>query len=519
MEHVYSTATESPTTQPDPTHATAAQLARAIANGTMRSCDVVAAHVERIRAVNPRLNAVVLERFDEARREAQEADRRVRTGGSLPPLLGVPITLKECIDLAGTPSTFGIDGRRALAASDAPAVRRLRDAGAIVLAKTNVAQHLMFFETDNPVFGRTHHPASAERSCGGSSGGEAALIASFASPLGIGTDLGGSVRNPAALCGLASFKPTAGRLVDEGTGSAPTGQELITSQVGSLARTVDDVAIGVRVAMGDGDDGRGPLASLEDVDVGKLRVAMMEDDGVFAACPAARRAVREARDRLVELGARAVDVSLPSRRRAHEIFFEVMSADRASHMTAVLRGSRVDPRIRQLVDSSTKPRPLVNLLLGLTGRKEILAIVRHFGDGTAASYFALVDEVRAMRRQALAAMQGADVVLTPPCPLPAYRHGACLEVGTLGTYTTYWNVLGWPAGVVPWTTVRADEESDRPPSKDPCHVAAREAERGSAGLPIGVQIAAAPHRDHVVLAALRALEFCSVSETLDWGTH
>jgi fatty acid amide hydrolase len=150
----------------------------------------------------------------------------------------------------------------------------------------------------------------------------------------------------------------------------------------------------------------------------------------------------------------------------------------------------------------------VNLLLGLTGRKEARAIVQNFGDGKAASYFQLVDEVRAMRRAALeAAQQNQDlIVLTPPSPLPAYRHGACLELGTLGSYTTYWNLLGLPAGVIPWTTVQEGEESDRPASKDPCHLAARDAERGSAGLPIGVQIAAAPHRDHVALAAMRALE-------------
>jgi hypothetical protein len=128
-------------------------------------------------------------------------------------------------------------------------------------------------------------------------------------------------------------------------------------------------------------------------------------------------------------------------------------------------------------------------------------------DGSVAAYFRLVEEVREMRRTALAAAGGSDlVVITPPCPLPAYHHGACLEVGTLGTYTTYWNVLGWPAGVIPWTEVRAGEESDRPASKDPCHVTARKAERDSIGLPIGVQIAAPPHRDHVALAVMRALE-------------
>ena len=508
MEHATSTPAETATHKKllDPTRVTASELAHAIANRTVRATDVVEAHIARIGQVNDKLNAVVFERFNEARREAEVADRRACTGGLLPALLGVPITLKECIDFAGSPSTFGIEGRTTPAEADATPVKRLRDAGAIVLAKTNVAQHLLFFETDNPVFGRTNHPASKERSCGGSSGGEAALIASFGSPLGIGTDLGGSVRNPAALCGIASFKPTAGRIIDEGSGSAPTGQQLISSQIGVLARSIDDVALGLSVAMGNGDDDRGPLGSLDDVDMSKLRVAVREDDGVFAACPAARRAVREARDRLVAMGARVVEIPLPDPHRAHEIFFAVMSADRAHHMKGVLGKSRVDPRIRQLIDSATKPRAIVNMMLTMTGRRAAREIVRQFGNGTAASYFQLVDEVRAMRRQALSTMQSADIVLAPPSPLPAYRHGACLELGTLGTYTTYWNVLGWPAGVVPWTTVQAGEESDRAISKDPCYLAAQEAERDSVGLPIGVQVAGAPYRDHLALAALRALE-------------
>ncbi|HKU36567.1 MAG TPA: amidase family protein [Polyangiales bacterium] len=112
----------------------------------------------------------------------------------------------------------------------------------------------------------------------------------------------------------------------------------------------------------------------------------------------------------------------------------------------------------------------------------------------------------ALRASTGAALCGADVVLSPPAALPAVRHGATLELGTMGTYTTAYNVLGCPAGVVPWTRVREGEESDRAPSRDRRDRAASESERGSAGLPIGVQIAAAPHCDHVVLGVLRALE-------------
>ncbi len=489
----------------DPTQLGASELASAIATRRLSAIEVVNAHIRRIEQVNPALNAVVFERFELARREAAEADERVREGGALPPLLGVPITLKECLDLEGAPSTYGVESLRQPMQTDAAVVRRLREAGAIVLAKTNVAQLLLYFETDNPVFGRTNHPASNDRSPGGSSGGEAALVASHASALGIGTDLGGSVRVPAAFCGLVGFKPTAGRVPDQGRFSIPLGQQAITSQIGVLARSVDDAVLGVRVAMGQGHDGWGPLGSLDEVKVGALRVVVLEDDGILSPCPAARRAVRDAAKVLQERGARVVEAKLPDRAVLRDLFYRVMSADALRHARAVLGKTKIDPRVKQVIDSSSLPLFVIELMLTLTNRRKTIDIVRAFSDGSAAQYFATVERLTAVREEALAAMQGADVVLSPASALPALRHGAALELGTLGTYTTAWNVLGWPAGVVPFTTVRPGEESDRPASSDKADLTAQETERGSAGLPIGVQLAAPPHRDHVVLAAMKAL--------------
>lgn len=485
----------------------AAELARAIAEGRVRPSEVVEARIARLQEVHQRLNAVVFERYADARREALEADRRVREGGALPPLFGVPITLKECIDLAGAPSTFGVPHLRAPVARDADVVRRLREAGAIVLAKSNVAQMLLFVETDNPVFGRTSHPMAAERSSGGSSGGEAVLVATGASPLGFGTDIGGSVRLPAAFCGIVGFKPTPGRVVDRGRFSVPLGQQTITSQIGVLARNVDDAALGLRVALGPtGDDGRGPLESLDSVELEGLRVAVIEEDGILAPCPAARRALREATAALCAAGAQRVDVQLPPRDQLFAQFYAIMSADRAAHIKATLADGPIDPRIKLIVDAANVPRSLSTVMLRATNRARTIDVVRAFTDGSAAAYFAAAEKVAELRALAEVAMRDVDVVLSPATPLPAVRHGATAELGTLGSYCTAWNVLGFPAGVAPWTSVQKGEESDRPASNDKRDLAALDSERGSAGLPIGVQLAAAPHRDHVALAAMRALE-------------
>src|SRR5262249_22780760 len=143
-------------------------------------------------------------------------------------------------------------------------VARLRQAGAIVLGKTNVAQLLLFIESDNPVYGRSNNPWNLERSPGGSSGGQAAIIAAGGSPLGLATDSGGSIRVPAALCGIAGLKPTAGRLPDPGRVSSPIGQQAIVSQVGVLARDVEDIAVSLEIINGGRNPNREPPMPLQD---------------------------------------------------------------------------------------------------------------------------------------------------------------------------------------------------------------------------------------------------------------
>jgi fatty acid amide hydrolase len=199
-----------PSGWPKSSRRSAGKLAALIARGEVSAVEAVEAHIQRIEQVNPKLNAVVVKRYDAARAEAHQADERRARGEPSLPLQGVPITIKEALDLEGTPSTFGSPSRaNVLATQDDTYVARLRQAGAIILGKTNVAQILFYYESDNPLYGRTNNPWNLERTPGGSSGGEAAIIASGGAPLGLGTDIGGSLRVPATLCGIASIKPQA----------------------------------------------------------------------------------------------------------------------------------------------------------------------------------------------------------------------------------------------------------------------------------------------------------------------
>jgi fatty acid amide hydrolase len=507
----------------DITRLSATDLAARIASGELRAQDAVDAFVARIESVNPALNAVVVERFDQARDEARDADRRRAAGEPLGPLHGVPITVKECLDLAGTPSTFGLVARaKTIAPHDDPYVARLRAAGAIVLGKTNVAQLLLSTECYNPVYGRTNNPWDHERTPGGSSGGEAAVIAAGGSPLGLGTDIGGSSRVPAAFCGIAGFKPTQGRTPDSGRASVPVGQRAIVSQTGVLARCTGDLALALRLIDGAGDDpleARVPLGDHRERDVAAMRIAYYEDDGLFEPSPAVRRAVREAVAHLASAGAEVVAWTPPSLAHAAELFFGLLSADRGRGMLRLLRGEKTDPNIAPLLMVASKPRAAVSALralLGTVGQRRTAAMMAPYGYGDTDHYWQLAEAQIDYRRRFVDALDCApggpfDAIVTPPCALPAYTHGAARDLGLPGTYSLLPNVLGFPAGVVPVTRVRDDEAGTRRDSRDVVEKAAARVDRDSGGLPVGVQVIARPWRDDVALAVMRAIELATAS--------
>jgi fatty acid amide hydrolase len=484
----------------------ARELAAEIAAGELSATEAVESHIARIEEVNAKLNAVVWKRYEAARAEAKAADARRAAKEPLGPLHGVPITVKECLDLEGSPSTFGIVARKDhRAAIDEPHVARLRAAGAIVLGKTNVAQLLMYLESDNPVYGLTRNPWAGDRTPGGSSGGQAAVVAAGGSPLGLGTDIGGSNRVPAAFCGVVGFKPTTGRTPDMGRGSIPVGQQAIRSQVGVFARDVADAELGLRIAAG-GTEGVPPLGDPASVAVASLRVGWFDDDSIFAPTPASRRAVAEAAEILGRLGARVTAWRPPDPEAARGHFYGLLAADRFAGERRALGSTARDPRIKLLEDAATLPRPVVDLMLWATGRRRTAEIMRYFGPYDTDTYWRRVEALMDYQAKALSELGDIDVVLSPASPLPALRHGASAEVGVMGIYSNVYNVLGWPAGVIPFTRVRAGEGSQRPVNRDPHDVAARETERAAEGMPIGVQLAARPWRDHVALAAMAALE-------------
>src|SRR6476661_7001820 len=240
------------------TERSATDLARAIREGELTSRAVVEAHVERARQLNPELKAIAADRFEAALADADEADARIRAaGGDLPPLLGVPCTIKESFAVEGMPNAAGLVHRADVRAdADAPAVARLRAAGAIPIGVTNTSEATMWIESSNWVYGRTNNAYDPKRTAGGSSGGEGAAVGAGFAPIGLGSDIGGSIRLPAFFNGVFGHKPSPGVVPCSGHFPGPTGNGASAQMLaaGPLARRAEDLMPFVRAVAGH-DDG------------------------------------------------------------------------------------------------------------------------------------------------------------------------------------------------------------------------------------------------------------------------
>lgn len=502
---------------------TALEIRRALDEGRLGSVDLVEALLARRRAVDRQLNAFVVDLAEQAREQAARCDREreeARRAGELHrlgPLHGIPISIKENIEVAGTASTVGVARRRdAIAEADAVVVALARAQGAIVLGKTNVPQTLLAMETTNHLFGTTNNPWALDRTPGGSSGGEAAAIASGASVLGVGTDIGGSLRIPASFTGIATIKPTLHRWSNRGSIGLLPGQEIVRSQVGPMARNAADVAFFLRAldsplhARFDPEVPPLPIGDPASVSLAGLRVGVYEDDGFFTPCASAKRAVRQAADALEAAGASVVSYAPP---RADEHYLVLACAVTADGLATIDGALGDEPAIapvalnRRIARSPARVRYALAKALALLGERRLAKTIEAVGARDVASYFRLAFERTRMQRAELDRWNelGLDCVVCPATATPAAPHGSTADFTPAAGYTTRYNVLNLPAGVVAVTKVRPTE-TERPEQSDRLDRRAASIQRGSAGLPIGVQIVARPYREDVVLAAMMQVE-------------
>jgi fatty acid amide hydrolase len=338
-------------------------------------------------------------------------------------------------------------------------------------------------------------------------------VASFSSPLGLGTDFGGSIRVPAHFCGVCGLRATPGRLSMAGTvaqvlfGHVPA----LPDSAGPIARTVADLRLAMDVFG----------APVPDASAEGLVVGMYDDDGFVAASAAVRRGVHQAATVLESAGARVVPFEPPAVQEALDVFYGLITADGAEQLGKLIAGEVLDKRISQLMQLGTMDgwmRPALGAGLLIAGQRRLSHLIRTTGIRTQEETQALVARRDAYRKRFEAAVTaaGIDVLLCPPSALPALTHGASADLGPASfNYTMLYNVLAWPAGVVPVSRVRPVETDRRPRAVDMVDRAARRVDRYSAGLPVGVQVAARPGREDLILAVMSVVE-SALSGSVDY---
>jgi amidase len=442
------------------------EQARLIRAGDISSVELVSAHLARIDEVNPVLNAVVEVLAEKALAAAKVVDLRRAGGEELRPLEGVPFSAKDSIEVAGTVCSAGTLGYRNNPAStaDATLVARLRGTGAIPLARTNLPDLLFAFESDNLIFGRTNNPYDLSRSSGGSSGGEAALIAACGSPFGLGSDAAGSVRLPAHYCGIATIKPTSGRLAR--TGHVPPAGGWIETlwQIGPMARRVEDLWTMMEILLGPDGQDRTVVPMPFTRNATELpRVAFFVDNGILPADADTVTVIRRAAATLAAEGMQVEEFRPPAVEQSYDLEMKLLGSDGGDGLREFLRqiGSE---RIHPLLDGWLgKLEQYRTTLAGFAG------------------YWAELDRFRA---EMFRTLRRFDVILSPVAAFPAVPHGTSVDEAVFPgfSYTMTHNLTGWPAAVVRCGT-------------------------SAEGLPIGVQIAAGPWREDVALSVAERLEF------------
>ncbi|KAJ8276955.1 hypothetical protein GJAV_G00069770 [Gymnothorax javanicus] len=436
-------------------------------------------------------------------------------------LYGVPVSIKDNIGCKGHDSTCGVLSKLEQPAPvDSVLVQVLKKQGAIPFVKTNVPQGLLSYDCGNPIFGQTINPHNSQKTPGGSSGGEAALIAAGGSILGIGSDLGGSIRIPASFCGICGFKPTPNRLSLRGGSSCCRGQTTAQPSMGPIGKDVDSLALCMKALLCEDmftlDPSVPPMPFMEQeyLSTKRLRIGYYETDDYQLASPSMRRALREVKALLEDAGHTLVPFSLPRAEYAMNLFAKCVLADEAATLLSHFKGGPVDPCVRHQVAVYRLPRVVKKMfskLLRLLYPRMARATAAFSGAGSVKNLWKLYTEnedyfyefTEEWRKLEL------DVLLTPALG-PAYNFGYCGKLFNALSYTIFLNCLGFPAGVVPVSTVTDADEEELKHYKghygdlwDRCF---KQAVTGAQGLPVAVQCTAPPWRDELCLRFMKEVE-------------
>jgi len=466
---------------------TIARTRAAIANGTTTARAVAEAALSRIEALNPRLNAFLAVTADTALGQADATDARARAGEPLRPLDGIPVAIKDNLVIEGVATTCGsriLENYRP--PYTATAVERLCEAGAVIVGKTNCDEFAMGSSNENSAYGPVRNPWDEERVPGGSSGGSAVAVASGMAMLALGSDTGGSIRQPASLCGVVGLKPTYGRISRYGL--VAFGSSL--DQIGPFAASVEDASVALRVMAGhderDSTSSEAPVPDFADLESGVdgLRVGIPAEFFADGLSEGTRECVEAGIERLRMRGATTVDISLPHMKYATACYYIVATAEASSNLArfdGVRYGYRAEGAelLREMYMRSRSEG------FGPEVKRRIMLGTYVLSSGYYDAYYDKALRVRTLiEKDFRKAFVECDVILTPTSPSTAFRlgekSGDPLQMYLSDVYTITANLAGIPGVSIPCGT--------------------------SEGLPVGLQVLAPHFGEPVMLRAARAVE-------------
>ena len=408
----------------DLTQLTLIELSEALARGETTSVAATTAMLDRIAQIDPDIHSYLTVTAERALQDAQSADQR-RANGENSPLLGVPIAVKDIICTQGIPTTAGskiLEGF--VPPYDAFVVKQLSKAGAVLLGKTNTDEFAMGSSTENSAYGVTHNPWDTQRVPGGSSGGSAAAVAARIAYASLGTDTGGSVRQPASFCGVVGLRPTYGRISRWGVIAFASSLD----QVGCFGRTVADCTTLFQAVAGhDPHDSTCLPVELPNYmekltgDIRGLRVGIPREYFIEGIQPEVESAVRTAIEQLAQLGAEIVEISLPYTEYALPVYYLIAPAEASANL-ARYDGTRFGPRIQgsDMIDTMKKTRAL----FGEEVQRRIMLGTYGLSAGYYDAYYGRALKARTLiKNDFKRAFEQVDVIATPTCPTTAFPIG------------------------------------------------------------------------------------------------
>lgn len=499
----------------------AGELARAIREKKFSCVQVVSVYIKRAVDIGRRLNLTAEECFDDALREARICDEEVERGHFRGALHGVPISIKDHFSMKGYQSTVGLSWKLDYTDSETfILIELLKKHGAIVFVRSNVSQGMMWIESKNRIYGQALNPWDISRTPGGSSGGEGGLIASRASPLGIASDSGGSIRCPCTFCGVYGFVPTAKRLpkawiLDSKVHNIELLGQIIECSYGPMGKCVQDLALVIQIWLSDELFALKPEVVPLKFDHEKFsstssfKVGIFPGHNKFPVAKCIQDSILKCADGL-QSTCNIIPYNFPQLEKLAKLFNNLFGMEGNTNLFEVLNGEDPEDYYNLMIFSNEHQRitALIMKILKLAGQKRLVELYDLSSQANIKEYLRVFQEIEDTIQETIRDWEilGLDCIVCPAVGVVAVPHGKATDVIPCLVYSYIWNLLGFCFGVVPVDVVCKGQTGFQDEFQDMLTKACAEVMDGSEGLPYALQVVGLPYKDEVVLNVMKRIE-------------